>query len=326
MYQPLNSKPFIKWAGGKGKLLSQLDTFLPRRLFQEEFTYIEPFVCGGAMLFHMIGKFTNIRQVVFNDINDGLVKAYRTVRDSPKQLIDGLATMEKEYLALVDEGARKDYYLAVRSLFNRHRSDDIQNTVYLMFLNKTYFNGLYRVNSRGEFNVPIGSYAHPMICNADTILADSAVLNACDVKIVSGDFAKMDSHINPHMLNFFYFDPPYRPLTQTSSFTAYAKGGFGEEDHKRLAAFCKELDANHVLWMQSNADCASKHPGDLFIECLYKGCRIEHVVASRSINCKGDGRGRLTELLIHNDYEPVGNAMVRMMERSACLAKSGQTF
>lgn len=306
---PSNSKPFIKWAGGKGKLLGQLDNFLPRRLYSEKFTYIEPFVGGGAMLFHMLGKFPNITRVVFNDINEDLIKSYRTVRNFPQQLISGLAKMEADYLALDSDVARKDFYLNVRKQFNSHQSDDIQNSVYLMFLNKTCFNGLYRVNSRGEFNVPIGSYAHPVICNTDTILVDSKVLNACNVEIVSGDFENLSSYIAPTMLTFFYFDPPYRPLTQTSSFTAYAKGDFNDDDQKRLAEFCGQIGEAGALWMLSNSDCSAKNPEDTFFEDLYRGSNIERVYASRSINANPSKRGKLTELLIHNDYE-IANSVI----------------
>jgi len=303
MYKISDSKPFVKWAGGKGKLLGQLDAFLPTRLYTEDFTYIEPFVGGGAMLFHMLCKFRNIRKVIFNDINVDLIKAYQTVRDHPEQLISGLKKIEREYCSLDGDEARKSYYLEVRTRFNQHRDDDVRNTVHLIFLNKTCFNGLYRVNSRGEFNVPIGSYTHPVICHTDTILADSAVLNICDVDIVSGDFAAMDAYLNPQMLNFFYFDPPYRPLTQTSSFTAYAKGDFTDEDQKRLAEFCNCISEAGALWMLSNSDCSAKNPNDVFLEELYQNYLIERVYASRSINANASKRGKLTELLIHNDYE-----------------------
>lgn len=303
MYNIYDIKPFVKWAGGKGKLLGQLDTFLPLRLCSEEFTYIEPFVGGGAMLFHMLNKFRNIRKVIFNDINVDLIKAYQTVKDHPDLLIEFLKEMEHEYCSLGGDEARKSYYLEVRARFNQHKDDDIRNSAHLIFLNKTCFNGLYRVNSRGEFNVPIGSYAHPVICHADTILADSAVLNVCDVEIVSGDFTAMENYLNPRMLNFFYFDPPYRPLTQTSSFTAYAKGDFTDNDQKRLAAFCRCISDEGALWMLSNSDCSMKNPNDLFFEKLYQDYAIERVYASRSINANPSKRGKLTELLIHNDYE-----------------------
>lgn len=307
MYNPINSKPFIKWAGGKGKLLGQLSDYLPLRLYYEDFTYIEPFVGGGAMLFHILGHFPNIRSVIFNDINEDLIKAYRIVRDNPQPLIRGLAMMEKKYHALDNEENRKDFYLDIRKRFNLHQVDDTTNTIYLIFLNKTCFNGLYRVNSRGEFNVPIGSYIHPEICNADTLLADSALLNACKVKIVSGDFETMDSYMSPHALNFFYFDPPYRPLSCTSSFTAYAKGNFNDDDQRRLADFCHGIGNDGALWMLSNSDCSAKNANDTFFEDLYRDYHIERVYAARSINANPNKRGKLTELLIHNDYETNGN-------------------
>lgn len=305
-----NSKPFIKWAGGKGKLLDQLDTFLPQRLYQEEFTYIEPFVGGGAMLFYMLRKFKNVKQVIINDINEDLVKAYETVKNCPQPLIRSLADKEKKFLALKDD-ERKEYYLETRAAFNLHRVDDVQNTAYLMFLNKTCFNGLYRVNSKGEFNVPFGRYAHPIICNAETILADSAALKSSNVKIISEDFEAMDSCINPHTLNFFYFDPPYRPLNRTSSFTAYAKGDFDDNDQLRLANFCHRIDEAGVLWMLSNSDCSTKDPNDTFFEKLYQNYYIERVYASRSINANASKRGKLTELLIHNEYKTSNSLLLK---------------
>lgn len=162
-------KQFIKWAGGKGQLLSQLDDYLPLRLFNEDFIYIEPFVGGGAMLFHMLRKFPNIRKVVINDINENLVKAYITIKASPEFLIEKLKYMESEFLALSD-GDRKSMYLEVREQFNLHKTDDIQNTAYLIFLNKTCFNALYRVNSKGDFNVPCGKYKNPQICNENAVM------------------------------------------------------------------------------------------------------------------------------------------------------------
>lgn len=297
-----NAKPFMKWAGGKGQLLSQLDDYLPARLQTEQFTYIEPFVGGGAMFFHVLQKFPRIKQAVINDVNADLIKAYRVIKDSPDKLIEMLKRMETLYLSL-DDANRKEMFLHERDIFNRHDADDIQNTALLLFLNKTCFNGLFRVNRKGEFNVPFGKYRNPMICNTDVLLADSRLLNKTDVKITIGDFTSTSRFIDSQTLTFFYFDPPYRPLSETSSFTSYSKGDFNDDDQRRLAAFCHQISSDNCLWMLSNSDCSAKNPTDTFFEELYKDDKIERVYATRSINANPEKRGKLTELLIHSNYE-----------------------
>lgn len=296
------AKPFLKWAGGKGQLLSQLDEHLPDDLLRQPFTYIEPFVGGGAMLFHMLRIFPNITHAVINDINPHLVTAYRAIKLHPDELIRRLSLLEKDYFSQPDEEAKKEYFLNVRSIFNETELDDIDRTKYLLFLNRTCFNGLYRVNSKGKFNVPFGRNLHPMICNAETILADSEVLNRVDVTILNGDFELTANEMRDG-LNFFYFDPPYRPLNATSSFNSYAKEDFNDDEQIRLRDFCARLDEQpNVKWMLSNADCSSKNPQDTFFENIYANFHIHRVHASRAINANPSKRGKLTELLIKN-YE-----------------------
>ena len=221
------AKPFLKWAGGKGQLISQLDDHLPKVLQGQTFTYIEPFVGGGAMLFHMLNTFPNIKHAVINDINPHLVTSYRTIKAQPDELISRLSALERDYFSQPSEDAKKEYYLNVRNIFNESQLDDVDRTKYLMFLNRTCFNGLYRVNAKGKFNVPFGRNLHPTICNADTIIADSEVLNRVDVTILNGDF-ELTANDKREGLNFFYFDPPYRPLNATSSFNSYAKEEFND--------------------------------------------------------------------------------------------------
>lgn len=296
------AKPFLKWAGGKGLLISQLDDHLPKVLQGQTFTYIEPFVGGGAMLFHMLNTFPNIKHAVINDINPHLVTAYRTIKAQPDELISRLSALERDYFSLPSEDAKKEYYLNVRNIFNESQLDDVDRTKYLMFLNRTCFNGLYRVNAKGKFNVPFGRNLHPTICNADTIIADSEVLNRVDVTILNGDF-ELTANDKREGLNFFYFDPPYRPLNATSSFNSYAKEEFNDDEQKRLRDFCVRLDKCHnVKWMLSNADCSAKNPEDTFFENLYADYNIHRVYASRAINANPSKRGKLTELLIKN-YE-----------------------
>lgn len=188
------------------------------------------------------------------------------------------------------------------SHFNDTVLDDVDRTKYLIFLNRTCFNGLYRVNSKGKFNVPFGRNSHPMICNADTIYADSEVLNRVDVTILNGDFERTADEMDEG-LNFFYFDPPYRPLNATSSFNSYAKEEFNDDEQIRLRDFCTRLNEQpNVKWMLSNADCSAKNPDDTFFEDIYANFHIHRVHASRAINANPSKRGKLTELLIKN-YE-----------------------
>jgi len=296
------AKPFLKWAGGKGQLLSQLDEHLLGELQGQKFTYIEPFVGGGAMFFHILRKFPNITHAVINDINPHLVMAYRVIKEQPNELIQRLSALEQDYFSQPNEEARKEYFLNVRDIFNEKELDNIDRTKYLMFLNRTCFNGLYRVNSKGKFNVPFGRNLHPTICNAETILADSEVLNRTDVTILNDDFELTANEIRDG-LNFFYFDPPYRPLNATSSFNSYAKEDFNDDEQIRLRDFCAHLNEQpNVKWMLSNADCSAKNPEDTFFEDIYADFHIRRVYASRAINANPNKRGKLTELLITN-YE-----------------------
>lgn len=295
------AKPFLKWAGGKGKLLDQLDVFLPQQLDGRPFTYVEPFVGGGAMLFHMLKKHKEIKHAIINDINTHLITAYRVIKENPQELIERLTEIEHKYYALEGEETKKTFYLNARETFNEHKLDAIERTKYLIFLNRTCFNGLYRENAKGKFNVPFGRYLHPTICNADTILADSEMLNRTNVTILNGDFTNVLNHLDNNGLNFLYFDPPYRPLNATSSFNSYVKEEFNDDEQIRLRDFAHDLnDRLGVYWMLSNADCSSKNPQDTFFENIYADFYINRVYASRSINVNPTKRGKLTELLICN--------------------------
>lgn len=295
-------KPFLKWAGGKGQLLSQLDQHLPKGINGIDFTYLEPFVGGGAMLFHILLQFPNIKKAVINDINSYLITAYRVIKNSPDELIKRLSELENQYYSTGDNEAQKSFFLRVRETFNKVEMDDIDRTKYLIFLNRTCFNGLYRVNSKGKFNVPFGRYLHPTICNAETIKADSELLNRVELVILNGDFEQTIDHLSDGF-NLFYFDPPYRPLNATSSFNSYSKEDFNDEEQIRLRDFCVKLsEYPNVKWMLSNADCSAKNPDDTFFEEIYRGFNINRVYASRAINANPNKRGKLTELLITN-YE-----------------------
>lgn len=296
------AKPFLKWAGGKGQLLSQLEQHLPDDLKEKEFTYFEPFVGGGAVLFYMLQRFPNIKRAVINDINSYLITAYRVIRDSSIELIERLAELEKCYYDLNEDEAKKSFFLEARTIFNENNLDEIDRTKYLIFLNRTCFNGLYRVNAKGKFNVPFGRYLHPTICNKDVLKADSQLLNQVEVVILNGDYEQTSKYLSDG-LNFFYFDPPYRPLDSTSSFNSYAKEEFNDVEQIRLRNFCAKLNQKpKIKWMLSNSDCSARNPEDTFFEELYCDFNINRVQASRAINANPNKRGKLTELLIKN-YE-----------------------
>ena len=298
------AKPFIKWVGGKGQLLEQLDAQLPANFENwNDVTYIEPFVGGGAMLFYMLQQYPNIRRAVINDVNSDLTTCYRTVRDMPEQLITSLMEIQNAYNELESEEGRKEFFLAVRDRYNEKNLEPLENTTKFFFLNRTCFNGLYRVNAKGKFNVPFGRYLHPTICNSETIKADSEALNRSNVTILNGDFERTIDEMGDG-LNFVYFDPPYRPLNATSSFNSYAKEDFNDDEQIRLRNFCVRInERTNVRWMLSNADCSAKNPEDRFFETIYDGFFINRVYASRAINANPAKRGKLTELLICN-YRP----------------------
>lgn len=291
------AKPFIKWVGGKGQLIEQLDALLPPDFsLWDDATYIEPFVGGGAMLFYMLQRYPNIKRAVINDINPDLVCCYETVRDRADELIDSLRDIENAYYALNSDDARKEFFLAVRDRYNEKSLSPVENTTKFFFLNRTCFNGLYRVNKKGLFNVPFGKYVHPQICDADTIHADSALLQK--VTLLNGDFE--ETLPLAHGKTLFYFDPPYRPLSDTSSFNDYTKEPFNDDAQVRLKEFCDKVNEAGHHFMLSNSDGKGKNEEDCFFDVLYSDYEIERVWASRNVNAVASKRGKLTEILVHN--------------------------
>ena len=296
----VKAKPFIKWVGGKSQLIEQLDALLPADFNNwENITYIEPFVGGGAMLFYMLQRYPNIQHAIINDINPDLATCYRTVRDNPNQLIESLRDIESAYFALQSEEERKEFFIAVRDRYNEKNLDPIENTTKFFFLNRTCFNGLYRVNKKGLFNVPFGKYSNPTICDPETILNDSGLLQR--VEILNGDFEGTFEYAQGNTL--FYFDPPYRPLSDTSSFNDYAKEAFNDAAQIRLKEYCDRVNEAGFKFMLSNSDCKGKNEEDNFFDVLYAAYQIERVLASRSINSNPSKRGKLTEILVRNYTE-----------------------
>lgn len=293
----MKAKPFIKWVGGKGQLIEQLETLLPADFDRwENVTYIEPFVGGGAMLFHMLQNHKNIKKTVINDINADLTTCYKVVRDNPTELVESLKEIQNEYYLLNSEDVRKQFYLLMRDEFNTKSLSPIRNTTLFFFLNRTCFNGLYRVNKSGLFNVPFGKYETPTICDPMTIFADSELLQ--NVEIMTGDYQQ--TFEKAQGLTLFYFDPPYRPLSNTSSFNDYAKEVFNDLEQERLKKFCDRVAGAGHSFMLSNSDCFNSPAKDQFFEDLYLEYLIERVWASRSVNANPAKRGKLQEILVHN--------------------------
>ncbi len=291
------AKPFIKWAGGKTQLLSEIANIIPDNIRYAEFTYIEPFVGGGAVLFWMLQQYPNIKNAVINDINTDLTNSYQTVKENVDDLISTLQTWEEEYHSLTnDQDKKKEYFYSKRALFNTRKSEKTIQTALFIFLNRTCFNGLYRVNRKNEFNVPIGSYKAPMICDEENLRAVSKVLQK--VIILNGDFEQTLRYAKGS--SFFYFDPPYKPLSETSSFNSYAKDEFDDTEQIRLAKFCEKIDLLGYNWILSNSDVKGKNPNDNFFDELYSELNITRVLARRNINSNPKKRGELTELLITN--------------------------
>ena len=286
------AKPFIKWAGGKTQLLHEIDSAIPEKLKYSNFTYIEPFVGGGAVLFWILQKYPNIKKAIINDINTDLINSYRTIKENVEKVIIVLRNWEKEYHLLSDKPEeKKEYYYLKRKLFNSRKSDLITQTALFIFLNRTCFNGLYRVNKKNEFNVPIGSYKKPMICDEENLRAVSQVLKK--VTILNGDFENTLKYAENNTL--FYFDPPYKPLSKTSSFNSYSKIEFDDNEQTRLAKFCEKIDFLGYQWVLSNSDVKND-----FFDKLYAKFNIKRVLAKRYINSNPNKRGELTELLITN--------------------------
>lgn len=294
------AKPFLKWAGGKTQLINAISNSLPDFFYREKsITYVEPFIGSGAMFFWFLNNFPNITQAIINDINPDLYKAYSIIKEEPRNLINSLNSLQENYYSFSDEESRKAFFLEKRALFNTRSLDTLQNTALLIFLNRTCFNGLYRVNSKGLFNVPFGKYTNPKICDSSVILADSKLLQR--VTILNVDYSETVKHVNGNK-TFFYLDPPYKPINKTSSFNAYAAETFNDSEQERLKSFCSEIGNMGHSWLLSNSDLKNVDDTNEYFDQLYKDFKITRVLASRRINSNANKRGEIFELLISN-YE-----------------------
>lgn len=292
----MHARPFIKWVGGKTQLLDEVRKSLPCDFASRKHVkYVEPFVGGGAVMFWILQEYPNIERAVINDINQELICTYRVIKENVEELIAVLAHIQDEYIPLGAE-ERKAYFLEKRARFNTKKTTPVETAALFIFLNRTCFNGLYRVNSKGEFNVPHGKYVNPRICDAENLRSCSKVLQK--VEILCGDFAETGRYAGPNTL--FYFDPPYKPITETSSFTSYTKEGFNDDEQIRLRDFCDQISKEKALFVASNSDPKDVNPSENFFDTLYNHFVIKRVSAARMINSDASGRGTISELMISN--------------------------
>lgn len=269
--------PFLKWVGGKRQLMTEIEPLLPSRIS----TYYEPFIGGGAVFLH-----TQPNKAVINDYNSELINVYKTIRDDVEALIENLNVHKNE----------SEYFYSIRALDRQDEFDklsDIERASRVIYLNKTCFNGLYRVNSSGEFNTPFGRYKNPNIINETVLKAVSNYLQKNEIKLLSGDFE--DALKGARQGAFVYLDPPYDPVSKSSNFTGYVQGGFGRDEQIRLRDTCINLDKKGIKFLLSNSSTS-------FMKELYKDFKIIEVGASRQINSVGSKRGEVTEILVRN-YE-----------------------
>lgn len=282
-------KPFIKWVGGKRQLLPEILKRIP-----DDFNnYYEPFLGGGAVALNVIDGKT----AMLSDSNKELINVYICVRDQLEPLMWMLDGYQKD-LETMD---RNELYYVSRLKFNsleRDLASRLERAALFIFLNKTCFNGLYRVNSKGEFNTPIGRYKNPKLYDKDDLIKISNMLQ--NTIITGCDYLDMENLIDYNEKPFVYLDPPYRPLSNTASFTGYSESGFTDDDQKKLCEFCKRISEKGARFLLSNSDPKNTNPDDNFFDDLYKDFKIERVSAKRSINSDGSKRGVVTELLISN--------------------------
>lgn len=271
--------PFVKWVGGKRQIMSSITKLMPKNI--KDYKYIEPFIGGGAVLFHLQPK-----NGIINDFNEELINTYQVIKDNLDELIEDLKTHENT----------SEYFYNIRSLDreeNFEKLSKIKRASRVLYLNKTCFNGLYRVNNAGEFNAPFGRYKNPNIVNEPTLKAVSNYLNSNNIEILTGDYSKALELADEN--SFVYLDPPYHPISEGSNFTGYVQGGFNMSDQVDLRVACDELNKKGIKFLLSN----SASP---FILEQYKDYNIEIVKAKRAINSNGSKRGDVDEVLIRN-YE-----------------------
>lgn len=298
----MNAKPIIKWVGGKTQLLNTINDNLPQNISHFN-TYMEPFIGGAAVLFYIVPKLPNIKNVFINDLNYKLTNLYTVIKNKHLKLINQLKTIQEEYRKSEDP---KMFYYNTRDSFNIYDMNmepdaDVLHAAEFIFLNKTCFNGLYRENSKGEFNVPWNKNVNVCICDEENIKAVHNFFIKYNVQISTGTYNDFFKGKELYMKNaFVYMDPPYRPITKSAAFTSYTKSGFNDDNQKELKVWVDILNSNCAYCMLSNSDPKNYDVNDMFFDDLYSDYNIIRVNAKRSINSKGNGRGSITEILVKN--------------------------
>lgn len=301
----LGAKPFLKWAGGKTQLLTTIEDRFPSEVKKtlKIKKYFEVFVGGGALYFYLMNNY-DVKESYLYDINQELTLTYNVIKNNPKELIELLSNLQEEYVPL-EQDDRKEYYLKIRSSFNLDLNDfDYENysdahivrASQVIFMNKTCFNGLFRLNRHGKFNVPHGRYKNPLICDKTNINAVHKTLK--NTYIINANYYESEDLIDDESL--VYLDPPYRPLSKKSSFTTYAGFEFTDEHQIALADFYKRISDKGAKAILSNSDPKNEDENDNFFDDLYKDYTIERVQAKRSINSNGKKRGLINEILVRN--------------------------
>lgn len=292
---PQIAHSFVKWAGGKTQLLPEIRKHYPHRIKK----YCEPFVGGGAVLFDVLQKY-HPEKVLVNDVNEELINTYLQIKTDCNLLIEQLSELQQNYKSQSLEKNKILFYekrLRYNELkINRNDAENLEKAALFIFLNKTCFNGLYRVNKKREFNVPFNNAKNPLICDEENLRACSELLQ--NVQMKTGDYSDCKNFIDSE--TFVYLDPPYRPLTQTSAFTSYSENGFSDKEQIELGNFIKEISEIGANILASNSDPKNTNKEDNFFDELYSNFEIKRISASRMINSNAKKRGAISELLISN--------------------------
>lgn len=300
----VKARPFLKWAGGKSQLLEKFQTLYPKELSEGKIkNFYEPFLGSGAVFFDVAQRY-DIKQAFLYDVNEELILAYKVIQSDVDSLIEVLHQYQKKF-SRFDKEKRKSFFYDQRSMYNQDRlsidykkysAQWVKRAAHLIFLNRTCYNGLYRVNLKGEFNSPMGDYVNPTICDEQNLLAVSKVLAIAEIK--RADFTHITKDLRAK--SFVYFDPPYRPISKTASFKAYSKHEFGDTEQQKLAAIFSGLDKRGAKVMLSNSDPKNVNPRDNFFDELYKEFEIIRVPARRMINSNASKRGKINEIVVTN--------------------------
>lgn len=292
----------IKWAGGKSKLAPVIEEKILENVSIDKIdTYVEPFLGGGSFFFHMVQKY-NFKNIVISDINEELINLYKVIQKKPKKLMESAAELQDKYNSLSDLEEKSEFYYLVRNEYNESIMNelkdefDVEQAVSFLFLNKVGFNGLYRVNLKGKFNVPFGKREKASLFKEDNILGVSELLQG--VTIQHSNYDETLEYVDNKTL--VYFDPPYRPLSTSSSFTSYAKSDFNDDSQIKLADYCKKIDKLGAKFALSNSDPKNSSLDDNFFDELYKEFSISRVYAKRMIGAKTASRGKVSEILVTN--------------------------